>query len=249
MTKSAGINFTPYIGDNQANVSDLRVKIQSMPSKGSITTTYRNRILDSAITIDSEYQASDLLYTANDSECTNHYTDAFTYNVVDPDTLESSISTVTINGSPFNCNPVASDFSRTLDQEYTPDIVSFYLDFEINISDYEDPDSSLKVEFTTLPAFGNLETGYASDSTSSIGNWVILSSFYGSGTVSFVPASDLCKPFTDAFYYRVKDANDGLSSERKVTISAPTWKGGSSCKSVNIVLIVVPIVGAVVLTP
>src|SRR5262249_16918513 len=75
--------------------------------------------------------------------------DSFTYQVQDPHGANSNIATVSINVTPVNDPPVASD-GATSTSEANDD------DFQLNISDPDNSTSSLTIVVATTPAHGDV---------------------------------------------------------------------------------------------
>ena len=242
LTKTGGIYFGGYISDNQDENSFLRIIITSVPAKGYLTVS------NTQIILHTEYEIDMIVYNSNETECPANYTDSFTYKVIDTDTLESSLSTVTIYANKFNCLPKAYGFSQELDQTDSK-TVNYFLNFANYISDNEDTDSSLKIEFISLANFGVIGIGVTSDSEKSTGYNAAIDIPYENNGIAYTPLKSQCEPFTDSFTYKIIDTGSRESEEVRVNIDAPTYKGGENCEELNVLLIVLPILAVVIFLP
>jgi len=79
------IDFTTHVSDNETAATSLTIKLTSLPANGVLTTSDGNAAIGTA------YAVSALSYTTQALNC-----DKFNYKVVDPSSLESSVSTVNI---------------------------------------------------------------------------------------------------------------------------------------------------------
>jgi len=101
--------FTSHVEDATDDNADVKVKIQALPTKGTLTVTTGA----GAVTTGTEYGQTDLTYTSSDAQCAADYSDSFTYKAINAAEVESPEYTVTLNAKAFTCPPVTSTSSTS----------------------------------------------------------------------------------------------------------------------------------------
>jgi len=107
--QTTAVAFTGHVTDQTDTDADVKVKIQALPTKGTLTVTSSEAAADTS----TEYGQTVLTYTSSDAECAADYTDTFTYKSIDSVAAESSEQTVTLNALAFTCPVVASTSSTS----------------------------------------------------------------------------------------------------------------------------------------
>jgi len=107
--QTTAVAFTGHVTDQTDTDADVKVKIQALPTKGTLTVTSSEAAADTS----TEYGQTVLTYTSSDAECAADYADTFTYKSVNSVAAESSEQTVTLNALAFTCPVVASTSSTS----------------------------------------------------------------------------------------------------------------------------------------
>merc|ERR1711957_608039 len=93
--QTTAVAFTGHVTDQTDTDADVKVKIQALPTKGTLTVTSGGAAADTS----TEYGQTVLTYTSSDAECAADYADTFTYTVVASTSSTSTSSTTTSSSS------------------------------------------------------------------------------------------------------------------------------------------------------
>jgi len=118
--------FTSHVEDATDDNADVKVKIQALPTKGTLTVTDG----DGAVATGTKYGQTDLTYTSSDAQCAADYSDSFTYKAINAGDVESPEYTVTLNAKAFTCPPVTSTSSTSSTTSSTTTLSSSSDSFE-----------------------------------------------------------------------------------------------------------------------
>ena len=208
LTGSSSINFEDFVNDFEEITSKLRIKLVSLPTKGIIKISNfseRDEVMIFNADLDTPYEINSFIYTSNESECMNNYTDIFEYKVVNTNKLESTTSIANINANLFNCTPTATNFNKSISENLTIDFTNF-------IKDKEDPNTSLKIKFATLPSIGTLTI---SDTQATI------DTEYPRNAIVYKISENQCsltKYYSESFNWKVIDTSNTESEQANIDI-------------------------------
>merc|ERR1711957_991732 len=93
--QTTAVAFTGHVTDQADTDADVKVKIQALPTKGTLTVTSGGAAADTS----TEYGQTVLTYTSSDAECAADYADTFTCPVVASTSSTSTSSTTTSSSS------------------------------------------------------------------------------------------------------------------------------------------------------
>lgn len=197
------IVFTDYISDNETATADLQIYFNSLPTEGTLSVD------GSSAAINTWYSHSNIVFTSREIQCTNSYTVSFTYKIKDASGDESGNATISINATTFNCAPTSANMSVSITDYAT-------LDFASYISDNEDADSNLQIQFTSLPSRGII--------TYSGGNVAVSNTSTTSNSLVYTSNPDEClNTYTESIYWKVVDEGGRESSLATLTFSANSF--------------------------
>ena len=200
ITGAGVIDFAPHVSDDADPSAVLKVELASLPSDGVLRDGG-----GAAAVVAVEYGLAELEYVSDISQCAASYSDSFRYKSIDTSDLRSAEQTVTINGSPFNCPPAATDFSVAI-------VESGVVEFVSHVSDAADAAEDLRIELVSLPSDGVLSDG--------AGAAAVVSVEYGLAELSYRSSSTQCAAsYADHFTYKSIDTSDLRSAEGVVTIN------------------------------
>jgi len=199
ITETGKIDFSAFVSDHETTDPNLTIKLTSKPSKGVLTVGSSNAATNTA------YAISAITYTSNASQCASPYLDSFNYKVIDAQNVETSVGTVNISATAFNCLPVSTTFTETITGTAT-------IDFSTHVSDQETTAANLTIKLETLPAKAVLTV---SGATAATGVAYPVNAIIYTSNVSECIAS-----YSDSFTYKAVDESSAESPVGTVNISA-----------------------------